>query len=98
MTWIATKNVEGMIVRAKDGTEVGKVDILELDPKSWQVKAIRVEASRHVLEELNLDEPAVSGGRTVYIDTGRVARLDEEVHLLDDVYGLAELRWSKPPV
>jgi sporulation protein YlmC with PRC-barrel domain len=98
LTWITTQKLEGMTVRAKDGTLVGKVEVMEVDPRTWQITAFRVEASRPVLEQLNLDEPSFTGGRHVYIDTGLVESVDGEILLKDDVYELARLRWSKPPV
>ncbi len=99
MTWTLHRKLVNKSVKSKDGMIVGAIDQLEIDVATWQIKALKMEASRALLERLDLDEPSVTGGRTVYVDTMDVASVDEDhVHLKIDAVDLAKLRWHRTSV
>ncbi len=99
MTWVISRKLLNKKIRSKDNVLVGTVDQLEIDLATWQVKALKVEASRDLLEKLSLDEPNVMGGRIVYIDTMDVDRVEEDaIHLKVDALDLAKLRWHRTSI
>jgi sporulation protein YlmC with PRC-barrel domain len=94
MTWKTHTSLVDRPVRSKDGMVVGTVEELEVDVASWQVKSIKMEASRALLERLQLEGPSVTGGRTVYVDTTDIASVEDDgLHLGLDAIDLARLRW-----
>ncbi|RLB47955.1 MAG: hypothetical protein DRJ42_24275 [Deltaproteobacteria bacterium] len=96
MTWVIGRKLINSVIRSRDDLKVGVVAELEVDVKTWQVKAIKTEASRPLLERLHLDEPSITGGRMVYIDTSKIDRFEDGIIYLNvDARDLAELRWKK---
>lgn len=96
VTWTISRKLLNKKIRSKDGVLVGIVDQLEIDVSTWLVKALKVEAARDLMEKLALDEPSVTGGRVVYVDTMDVDRVeDDAIHLKIDAMQLAKLRWQR---
>jgi sporulation protein YlmC with PRC-barrel domain len=95
MNTIDTSELLKKRVRAKDGMLVGRITRIEADLESFRITGLRCEASRDILERLALDEPSITGGRTVYIDTTDIAHVGEEVHLKVEALDLAKLNYRK---
>jgi len=93
MLWTSGKSLLGKKVRAKDGLLVGKVDDIEVDVGSWNVKSLHIEASRAALEALHLDEPSVTGGRPMVLEVEHIEEIGDEITLVEDLTSLPRLSW-----
>jgi sporulation protein YlmC with PRC-barrel domain len=82
-------------IRSRDGLLVGRVRGVEIDLASLHVTGLETEASRDLLDRLNLGGPSITGGRMVMIAASDVDRIEADILLKVDALDLAKLRFGK---
>lgn len=93
MSRIVASRLRGKTVVAKDGTEIGRVEDVEVDPESWRVTAIHVDVRRSILEKLHIDEPVIAGGKSLLLEPDHVERIAEGITLRDDVWDVGRMKF-----
>ena len=93
MKAIHASSLKGKAVIASDGTEVGEVEDVELDPTSWKVTALQIRVRRAVLEKLQIDQPVFGQGKSLLLDPAHVDRVADDIHVTDDIWDVGLERW-----
>lgn len=91
MSRIVSGNLKGKVVVTGDGTEIGHVEDVQLDPSSWRVTALVVEVRRSVLEKLEIDEPIIAGGKSLMLDPTRVIDIGDRIRIQGDLWDVGRM-------
>ncbi len=94
MARIVASSLKGKSVVAKDGTVIGKVTDVQVDPSTWRVTAITVDMRRSVLERLHIDEPIIAGSRSLLLDPTHVSEIGAQIAVSDDVWDVGRMRFE----
>ena len=93
MKAIQASKLKGKTITAADGTEVGEVEEVHIDPSSWKVTALQVRVRRGVLEKLQVDQPVFGQGKSLLLDPAHVDRVADDIHVTDDIWDIGLQRW-----
>lgn len=78
---------------ARDGTRIGRVEDVEVDPGTWRVTALSVDVRRAVLERLQIDEPIIAGSKLLMLDPAHITEITDRIHLRDDLWDVGRMRF-----
>ena len=88
MDTISSNDLEGKLIVSQNGREVGEVEGVDVDVKTWKVPTFEVKLRRDVLEELNLKRPLL-GSQTVRLSVEHVSGITDTVVLKSSLADLA---------
>ena len=91
MTGILVSSLKGRTVVAKDGTEIGRVEDVQVDPSGWRVSALVVQVRRPILEKLEVDQPIIAGGKSLMLDPSHVVEAGARIVIRDDVWDVGRM-------
>ncbi|MEM9189583.1 MAG: PRC-barrel domain-containing protein [Myxococcota bacterium] len=80
MSVMSNDELKSKKVMSQDGREVGEIDGVHIDTKTWAVTTISVKLRRDLLESLDLDKP-MFGSQTVQVTVQTVSGVGDAVVL-----------------